>query len=687
MRGSLRGHCSERTPSARGDLAGTPGAALHCPSAAPGTRFRDRSRRTPGLQNWNQLLNQPSGTDASSGRRDLLMTCLGALGIVYGDIGTSPIYAIRESFHESYGIAPTQANVLGILSLIFWALIVVISVKYLVFVMRADNRGEGGIIALTALVSSASERPGRTRTTLVLAGLFGAALLYGDSMITPAISVLSAIEGLEVATPFFRPFVIPITVIILLALFLFQSRGTERVGRIFGPVTLLWFLALATLGLNQLVRNPSVLQALWPGFGVRFFLHNGLRGFFVLGSVFLVVTGGEALYSDMGHFGRRPIRLTWFYLVLPALLLNYFGQGALVLEHPAALQHPFFLMAPEWALYPLVVLGTAATVIASQAVISGAFSLTRQAVQLGYLPRLGIEYTSEKRIGQIYIPFVNWLLLAACVGLVLGFRASTRLADAYGVAVTTDMVFTTVLFAVAARSRFGWSAWRMGWFVAALIVVDLAFWGANLPKIPHGGWFPLLVAATMFTVMTTWKKGRALLGRQLARQVLPLDLFLANVREHPPLRVPGTAVYMFGRNDGTPPALLHNLKHNKVLHERVLFLSVVTREVPTVPDSDRAEVDSLGEGIFRMTVQYGFAEDPDIPAALKVLERQGLRLRMAETSFFLGREKLIVRKGGWPMVQWREHLFSLLSRNAQSATAYFRIPPNRVVELGMQIQI
>ncbi|HEX8693875.1 MAG TPA: potassium transporter Kup [Longimicrobium sp.] len=617
--------------------------------------------------------------------RYLAVLALSALGVVYGDIGTSPLYAMREAFRAETGIARTPENVFGILSLIFWALIIVISIKYLGFVMRADNRGEGGMIALTALVVPRRATTG-AGSVLVLLGLFGASLLYGDSMITPAISVLSAVEGLEVATPFFAPYVVPITVVILVGLFAIQRHGTAGVGRIFGPVTLLWFTTLGVLGAAEIARHPRVLAALSPHYGVEFFARNGMAGFLVLGSVFLVVTGGEALYADMGHFGKRPIRITWFGLVLPALVLNYFGQGALIINESEAVEHPFFNLAPGWATYPLVVLATAATVIASQAVISGAFSLTRQAVQLGYLPRLHIEHTSEREIGQIYIPGVNWLLMIACIGLVVGFAESSRLAAAYGVAVTTDMVFTTLLFSAVARARWRWPWWRVGLLAAAFLVVDVAFWGANLVKIPHGGWFPLAVAAVIFTLMTTWKKGRGILATRLHANTLPFDFFLHDVETSKPRRVPGTAVFMYGAADGTPPALLHNLVHNKVLHERVVLLTVEVEEIPTVDDEERVRVTPLKHGFFRVVIRYGFTEDPDIPAALQLAKAKGLEFRPMETSYFLGRETLIPsRKPG--MAMWREHLFSVMSRNARPATSFFGLPPNRVVELGAQIEL
>ena len=633
-----------------------------------------------------QTVMSQSGNGAPAGGRYLFALSLAALGVVYGDIGTSPIYAMRESFGEHYGLAPTPANVLGVLSLIFWALIVVISIKYLMFVMRADNRGEGGMIALTALVAPPREARRGRRWGLVMTGLFGAALLYGDSMITPAISVLSAVEGLQVATPLFEPYVIPITVVILVGLFSVQSRGTASVGRVFGPITLTWFLTLGVLGASQLVQRPGVLAALNPLHGAEFFVRNGWHGFLVLGSVFLVVTGGEALYADMGHFGRRPIRLTWFTIVLPALLLNYFGQGALILNNPAAVEHPFFLMAPQWALYPLVALTTVATVIASQAVISGAFSLTRQAVQLGYLPRLQIEHTSAKEIGQIYIPAINWALMVACIGLVLGFRSSSSLAAAYGVAVTTDMVFTTILFSVVARRLWGWSIPLLLVMAGGFLAVDLAFWGANIVKIPHGGWFPLVIAGVVFVLFTTWKSGREILGKRLREASLPLDLFLPDMSRNPPVRVPGTAVFMSSTSDGVPTALLHNLKHNKVLHEQVVFLRVATEEIPVVDREDRVSVETLGNGFFKVVARYGFTEDPDVPELLKLAASHGLDAPPGQTSYFLGRETLIPsRKPG--MALWREHIFTIMSRNARSATAFFRLPPNRVVELGAQVEL
>jgi KUP system potassium uptake protein len=619
-------------------------------------------------------------------RTRLAALSLAALGVVYGDIGTSPIYALRESLHGIHGVAPTPTNVLGLLSLILWALILVISVKYLVFVMRADNGGEGGMIALTALVAPTTPAERRRRKLLVLIGLFGASLLYGDGMITPAISVLSAVEGLEVFTPVFVPYVVPITVLILVGLFAVQRHGTARIGSIFGPVMLLWFATIALLGAVQVVQHPAVLGAINPAHAVRFFGENGWHGYLVLGSVFLAVTGGEALYADMGHFGVRPIRLTWFTFVLPALLLNYFGQGALVLMDPAAAEHPFFRLAPGWAMLPLVILSTLATVIASQAVISGAFSLTRQAVQLGYLPRVDIEHTSEEHIGQIYIPGLNWILMIASVGLVLGFRSSSRLAAAYGVAVTTDMVFTTILFAVVARSRFRWSLPAVVLFVATFLTVDLAFWGASLLKIPSGGWFPLVIAAVVFTVMTTWYTGRSILAERIAERAAPLEEFLARVKSQRPVRVSGTAVYLARDPAIAPHALVQNLKHNKVLHERVMIMAMLTETTARVADEDRVWVESLDDNMYRVVARHGFSEDPEVPPLLALLFSKGLEVDPAQVTFFLGRETLLAtnRPG---MAIWRERLFAVLARNARRATKFFCLPPERVVELGTEIEL
>ena len=624
--------------------------------------------------------------ESPTGKAQLAALSLAALGVVYGDIGTSPIYAMRESLHGVHGVAATQANVLGLLSLIVWALIIVISIKYLLFVMRAENGGEGGMIALTALVTPAAPTARRRRRMLVLLGLFGASLLYGDGMITPAISVLSAVEGLEVVTPVFRPYVVPITIAILVGLFMVQRRGTAKIGAVFGPVMLVWFTTLGVLGVINLVQHPQVLAAVNPMYGVRFFAENGSHGYLVLGSVFLVVTGGEALYADMGHFGIRPIRLTWFGFVLPALLLNYFGQGALVISDPSAAEHPFFRLAPEWGLLPLVALTTLATVIASQAVISGAFSLTRQAVQLGYLPRMDIEHTSETHIGQIYIPGLNRVLMIACIGLVIGFGSSSSLASAYGVAVTTDMVFTTVLFAVVARTRWKWGLPAVFALAAAFLFVDVGFWGASLLKIPSGGWFPLVVAAVVFTIMTTWNTGRLILSERIGERSASVEQFVADLEAAPPPRVPGTALYLARDPTIAPLALMQNLKHNKVVHERVVILAMHTITTARVPDDNRVTVEHLAANVHRVVARHGFAEDPEVLPVLKRLAEHGLEIDAAASTFFLGRETLRATKRPG-MAIWREKLFVALSRNARRATKFFCLPSDRVVELGAEIEL
>jgi len=619
--------------------------------------------------------------------RGLVAASLAALGIVYGDIGTSPLYALRECFSREHGIPPSPDNVLGVVSLIFWSLILVISVKYLALVLRAENRGEGGILVLMCLVRP-DDRPREfSRWLLVALGLFGAALLYGDGMITPAISVLSAVEGLGVATPLFRPAIVPITIAILVGLFLFQQSGTGRIGALFGPVTLIWFAALAALGVAGILREPAVLAALDPLRGVRFFVANRGDAFLVLGAIFLVVTGGEALYADMGHFGPRPIRFGWFVLVLPALVLNYMGQGALLLAEPAAADNPFYRLVPVWGLVPMVGLATAATIIASQAVISGAFSLTRQAVHFGYSPRLAIEHTSPSEIGQIYIPGINWILMVAAIGLVLGFGSSGDLASAYGVAVSTTMAITTVLFYVVARERWHWRRWFLVPLAAFFLVIDLAFFASNIVKVPQGGWFPLVVAALVFTLMTTWRRGRQILAQRVRTTGFPIETFLANLPNEKVERVPGTAIFLTGNPAGTPPALLHNLKHNRVLHERVVLLHVTTEDVPTVLPVERVEIEELGQGFYSMVARYGFMESPDIPRVLERAAQMGLPCELLETSFFLSSETLIATQEKPGMAVWRERLFALLARNAQRATAYFRLPPNRVIELGTQIEL
>lgn len=625
----------------------------------------------------------PAKNQEPSGR--FFPLSLAALGIVYGDIGTSPLYALRECFSGSHSVDATEANVLGVLSLIFWSLIIIVSIKYLTFVMRADNRGEGGILALMALARPPD--PDRRRQALLVAlGLFGAALLYGDGVITPAISVLSAVEGLRIATPLFEPYVIPITIVILVLLFLLQSRGTSGIGAVFGPITFIWFVVLAVLGAVWVAREPNVLAAIDPVYAVAFFVQNRWHGFLVLGAVFLVVTGSEALYADMGHFGKRPIRLTWFVIVLPALLLNYFGQGALLLHEPAARVNPFYHLSPAWALYPMVLLATVATVIASQAVISGAFSLTRQAVQLGYSPRMEIAHTSSQEIGQIYVPQINWALMLATIGLVLGFKTSSNLAAAYGVAVTTTMVITTLLAYVVARRVWKWRLGTAVGVTAAFLVVDLAFFGANILKVEQGGWFPLAVAAVIYLLMSTWKAGRAILAARLREAAIPFDVFWAQITQNPPPRVPGTAVFMVGNPGGTPFPLLHNLRHNKVLHEQVVLLTILTQELPRVAEKDRLKIDAIGQRFYRVTVHSGFMEDTSVPELLASIDEAGLKIDLEQTTYFLGRETLIAtnRPG---MAVWRERLFAFMSRNAVPATAFFRLPPERVVELGVQVEL
>jgi KUP system potassium uptake protein len=619
-------------------------------------------------------------------RLPLLWTSLLALGVVYGDIGTNPLFAFRESFLGSDPpLAATPGNVLGVLSLIFWALIVVISIKYLLLVMRADNRGEGGIVALVALLNPRQTKPGTLRYWLISIGLFGGALLYGDGTITPAISVLSAIEGLEVATPAFQPFVIPLTIGLLVSLFLFQPRGTAAIGAVFGPVMLIWFVVLAVLGIGGMVREPGVLFALDPLHGYEFFRTQGAAGFPVLGAVFLVVAGGEALYADMGHFGRTPIRLAWFSVVLPSLVLNYFGQGALVLSNPAEITQPFYELAPRWALYPLVLLAAVATLVASQAVISGVFSLTSQIVQLRLLPRLNIIHTYGEMKGQIYIPSVNWALMVATIGLVVGFQSSDALASAYGVAISAMMVITTILVFFVAR-RWRWNVWWIGLLAAAFLIVDLAFFGANLLKIAHGGWYPLLVAALVYALIRIWQRGGELLARQLQADQQPLEEFVAQLKSAPPLRVAGTAVFMTASEVTIPPILLHHLRHNQVLHAQVLLLHVETEDVPRVPAAERLQLEHLDAGIHRLVVRYGFMQAPDIPVALRLCEGLGLVVGLETTTFYIGRVTPRPRKQfGLPL--WQEHVLDFLSRNAARATGFYHLPPERVVEVGIQVEI
>ena len=636
-------------------------------------------------------MSETAGAARPAGRR-LAALALAALGVVYGDIGTSPLYALKECFNPQHGIPPDRDNVLGIVSLILWSLNFVVSYKYIAQVMRADNRGEGGILALLALVAGS---PRRRRRALILFGLFGAALLYGDGVITPAISVLGAIDGLSFATPLFQAWVVPLTAGILIGLFLVQRRGTGGIGVFFGPVMILWFTCLAGLGIGGIVREPTVLRAVNPWYAIDFFARDGARGFFILGAVVLVLTGGEALYADLGHFGRRPIRLAWFGLVLPALMLNYFGQAALLLGTPQAAANPFYALVPRPLLYPMVAVATVATIVASQALISGAFSLTQQAVQLNYCPRVTIIHTSAREPGQIYVPEVNLGLMVACLWLVLTFRTASNLAAAYGIAVTGTMTITTILFGMVALERWGWKRWQVMGLCGLFLVVDLAFFSANIIKFAEGGWFPIFVAILVFTLMTTWNRGRARLTAILEESSLPMALFLEDVSKQLPVRVPGTAVFMTSELRGAPPVLLHHVKHNKVLHEQVILLSVQTEDVPYVSEDERISFEDFGQRFYGVTARYGFMESPDVMAVLRCLRDRGLEIRPSDTTFYLGRETLIARpdqkripSGAPPKLAfWRKKLFIFMSRNARPATSFFNIPPNRVVELGAQIQI
>jgi len=628
-----------------------------------------------------------SSGDAHTARRGHGATLvLGAVGVVYGDIGTSPLYTMREVFGGHHPLAFTPENVYGLLSVIFWALVVVVTLKYVVLIMRADNRGEGGILALTALVSRGTENQARLRWWLVGLGIFGSAMFFGDAMITPAISVLSAVEGLEVITPLLHPFIVPVTLVILIALFSIQKRGTGSVGVLFGPICLVWFVVIAALGVAQIIENPAVLKALSPHFAAVFVADNPVAAFLALGAVVLAVTGTEALYADMGHFGASPIRRAWLLFVMPALVLNYFGQGALLLANPAAIKNPFYLLAPQWGLLPLVILATCATVIASQAVISGAFSLTRQAIQMGYCPRIKILHTSHQEIGQIYVPFINWALLIAVILLVLEFRSSSNLAGAYGIAVTMTMLIDSILIYFVMRRVWGWSRAIALAIAVPLALIDFAFLASNSLKIPEGGWFPLLIGGVVFTLLTTWKRGRQVLMARLAEDSIPLDLFIESIAASPPPRVAGTAVFMASTPGRVPHALLHNLKHNKVLHERVVFLTVRTRDIPVVSPAERVEILELGSTFWQIHASFGFKEDPDVPSLLDACGRCGFGFDMMDTSFFVSRETLIatVTPG---MALWRERLFVSMSRNAVKATDFFRIPTNRVVELGTQVEL
>ena len=609
---------------------------------------------------------------------------LAALGVVYGDIGTSPLYAVRQSLVE-YG-AVSEASVLGLLSLITWSLILVVTIKYVTVILRADNRGEGGILAVMALALRLSELPRWMRPAVIAAGMAGVALFYGDAMITPAISVLSAVEGLKVATPVFDRFVIPIAVVLLVALFAVQRVGTAKVGGAFGPIIIVWFATLAALGLAQIAQNPHVLLALNPLYGLDLFIETPWRAFATLGAVFLAVTGAEALYADMGHFGRQPVRVAWLYLVLPALLLNYYGQGALVLADPATLDNPFYRLAPDWAVLPLVVLATLATIIASQAVITGAYSVTRQAIQLGFLPRLEVKHTSEEAMGQIYMPWVNYALLGAVVALVVGFQSSERLGFAYGIAVSGTMAITTVLAFLAIHRVTGWPMIVLAPLFALFLAVDLVFFGANLLKFVEGGWFSIAVAAVIIAVMATWWKGRQVLAALRTRDALPLETFLAGLRPGRPERVPGAAIFLTRRLDQTPGALLHTLKHYKVLHERVALLTLRTEDVPRVAPEQRIEIQDLGKGFYAILVRCGFMEHPSVSQVLTLCRAHGLPFDLMETSFVVSREKLR-RARRSSLGRWRQALFIALSNNALNATEFFGIPANRAIEVGGHVEI
>ncbi|MBC3870552.1 potassium transporter Kup [Undibacterium oligocarboniphilum] len=619
-------------------------------------------------------------------KSSLIGLTLAAIGIVYGDIGTSPLYTMKEVFSAEHGLPLTEANIFGVVSLILWGLFIIVAVKYVTLILRADNRGEGGIMALTALALESVGKSSRWQFLLLILGLFGAALFYGDGVITPAISVLSAIEGLEVATPAFNPYVVPITLVVLIGLYSVQSKGTAGIGKWFGPIMLIWFFTLAAMGLYNIIRSPVILGALNPWHAVHFLMEYRWLAFLALGAVVLAFTGAEALYADMGHFGSKPIRVAWFMIVFPALGLNYLGQGALLLTNPAAVSNPFYQQLGAWSVYPLVVLSAIATVIASQATISGTFSMTKQAISLGLLPRMNIVHTSSNEIGQIYIPAVNWLQLAVVIAAVVGFSSSSNLASAYGIAVTGTMLVTSLLtFFVI---RYGWKLNPLLCFAATgfFLTIDFAFFSANVLKIIHGGWFPLVLGITMFTVMVTWKRGRELVFENLKKHAIPLEDFLSSLFISLPIRVAGTAIFLRGEADGVPHALLHNLSHNKIIHDRVVFLTLHNKEIPWVPMADRIKITDLSHQCYQIDVNYGFKDEPDIPKVLEQCATQGLKFEPMETSYFISRQTIISRPGSG-MAFWREMLFVAMSRNASDAADYYQIPPNRVIEVGSQVEI
>ncbi len=640
--------------------------------------------------NQNKDGEQPvHGADHAHGaghRSRLATLTIAAIGIVYGDIGTSPLYTMKEVFSEEHGIALTHVNILGVVSLILWGLILIISLKYVTLVLRANNRGEGGIMALTALAMSSVTTGSRWHYPVMLLGMIGAGLFYGDGVITPAISVLSAIEGLEVATPALKPYVLPLTVTVLVALYSLQSKGTAGIGKFFGPIVLVWFTTLATMGIINIVHYPAVLAAFNPWHAFNFMTHNGWFAFLALGAVVLALTGAEALYADMGHFGKKSVRLAWFSVVFPALALNYLGQGALLMSTPSAVSNPFFQQLGSWSIYPLVVLSTMATVIASQATISGAFSVTQQAISLGFLPRMRVVYTSDREIGQIYIPLVNWVQLTIVLIAVVGFGSSGNLASAYGIAATATMTTTTILTFFVVRYK-----WRFNLLLAFLatgffLTMDLTLLAATSLKIVSGGWFPLVLSALMVTVMLTWKSGRELVFDNLKKQAIPLPDFLQSLFYGPPHRVDGTGIFFRAEGDGVPHAMLHNLLHNKVLHQRIVFLTVFNEDIPTVPPEDRIKVEPLGHECYQVNVYYGFKDERDIPLALALCAEHGLEFEMMETSFFIARQTVVSTVGSG-MSRWREALFATMSRNARDAADYFRVPTNRVIELGTQVEI
>jgi KUP system potassium uptake protein len=624
-------------------------------------------------------------SDADSKRR-LATLALGAIGVVYGDIGTSPLYTLQTTLSHD-GMRPTPESIYGVLSLIFWAQIIVVSLKYVTFIMRADNKGEGGIMALMALALRAVRDKPKTRWLLAIIGIFGASLFYGDGVITPAISVLSAVEGVKVAAPGLAHWVVPVTAVILFFLFAVQRHGTENVGRMFGPVMVIWFITIAVLGGRMVLDNPHVLYAINPMYGVRFFFTHGVQAYIALGGVVLALTGAEALYADMGHFGKRPIRLAWFNFVLPALILNYFGQGALLLAHPEAIDNPFFKTVPSVLLYPMIALATAATVIASQAVISGAFSMTREAMSLGYSPRMPVVHTSREMSGQIFVPWVNSFLLVMVLVAVIGFRSSDSLSAAYGIAVTGTMTITTVLALFVARHQWRWSMPVVIIAGTLLLIIDMSFFTANLIKVEYGGWFPLVLGLAVFIVMTTWRRGRELVVREIKQGGLALVPFIENITEHPPLRVPGTAAFLTANQNSVPHALLHNLKHNKVLHERNVMLTVEVLETPVADADERIHLTSMDGNFYGLELRFGFAEDPNIPLALSRCAKSGLPFDLMDTTFFLSRENVVADKRRPGMALWRDRLFAFMSRNALPATAFFQIPGNRLIELGTQVEI